>query len=90
MTSAVTSMTGLRTSEQTGRAAVRTAEQIATQQDHTQNSWNMVADATGDIAGISTHGNQQASDGGKQFKNDWPSTFRASGPARGRSPLNVA
>jgi hypothetical protein len=29
MTSAVTSMTGLRTSEQTGRAAVRTAEQIA-------------------------------------------------------------
>jgi hypothetical protein len=28
----------------------------------------MVADATGDIAGISTHGNQQASDGGKQIQ----------------------
>ena len=66
------------------------AKSQPSQQDHTQNSWNMVADATGDIAGISTHGNQQASDGGKQFKNDWPSTFRASGPARGRSPLNVA
>jgi hypothetical protein len=54
------------------KGVLHPAKSQPSQQDHTQNSWNMVADATGGIAGISTHGNQQASDGGKHFKNAGP------------------
>ena len=71
------------------KGVLHPAKSQPSQQDHTQNSWNMVADATGDIAGISTHGNQQASDGGKHFKNAGPLLafyFQGLGPCPGAKP----